>query len=71
MVLEEKSASQWLHECAEAGLDCTFVATNSDGTIYKGALVQEGEKLVIQTRRVKTQSEVKNRLQELKNKRIV
>jgi hypothetical protein len=71
MVLEEKSASQWLHEMANAGFDGTVIATNHDGTIYKGNLVEDGEKIAIQMRRVKTQDEVKNRLQALKNKSIV
>jgi hypothetical protein len=65
------SISEWMKDMAEQGFYGTVVATNHDGTVYKGELILDGEKIVTEMRRVKTQEELKNRLQELKNKSIV
>ena len=67
----ELTISEWLHEMADAGFDGIFVATNNDGRVYKGAIALDDGKMRVASKKIPTPSEVKNRLQELKNKSIV
>ena len=64
----ELTISEWLHEMAEAGFTGSFKALNNDGRLYKGMLHQEGDKVVVKSRRVPQQEEVRRKIMEqLKN----
>jgi hypothetical protein len=67
----ELTISEWLQAMADEGFDGVFVATNNDGRVYKGAIALDGEKMRVSSKKIPTSNEVKNRLQELKNKSIV
>jgi hypothetical protein len=69
----ELTVSEWLHQMAEAGFTGRFMALNNDGRLYKGELLpNEDGHVVIKSRRVPQQEEVRKKLlQELKNKSIV
>jgi hypothetical protein len=67
----ELTISEWLHEMADAGFDGIFVATNNDGRVYKGDIALEDGKMRVASKKIPTPNEVKNRLQELKNKSII
>ena len=49
---------------ADAGFTGTFKALNNDGTLYKGFLVEDGEKVVIKAKKVPQQEEARKRILE-------
>jgi hypothetical protein len=63
----ELTISEWLQAMADEGFDGIFVATNNDGRVYKGAIALEDGKMRVASKKIPTPSEVKNRLQQLKN----
>ena len=68
----ELTINEFVLALAGDGKPWDFIATNNDGRIYKGSVKpDENGKITISSKKVPTEDEVKNRLQELKNKRIV
>ena len=69
---QESSIRDFVLGLAGDGKHWNFVATNNDGRVYKGHVKpDENGNVVITSKKVPTSEEVKNRLQELKNKSIV
>ncbi len=63
----EMSVAEWMQSMADAGFDGKFTATANDGRQYKGELVKQGDKMVVKSRRIPTEAEVKAKMQQLKN----
>jgi hypothetical protein len=64
----ELTISEWLNEMADEGFTGKFIATNNDGRVYKGDLIERDDgKVVIKSRKIPTQEETRNNiLQQLK-----
>ena len=60
----ELTISEWLHEMAEAGFTGQFKALNNDGRLYKGELMQEGDKVLVKSRKVPQQEEARRKILE-------
>ena len=59
-----ETAKDFLQDMADAGFTGTFKALNNDGTLYKGFLIEEGEKVVIKAKKVPQQEDVRRRILE-------
>ena len=62
----EMSMNDWIQSMAEAGFDGEFFAVANDGRQYKGELVKKDGKIVVKSRRVPTQEELKEKMNALK-----
>lgn len=62
----ELSIAEWMQEMADAGFDGEFFVVGNDGRQYKGELVKQGDKMIVKSRRVPTEAELKAKMQQLK-----
>lgn len=63
----ELSIAEWMQEMADAGFDGEFFVVGYDGRQYKGEIKREDGKMVVKSRRVPTEAELKAKMQQLKN----
>jgi hypothetical protein len=59
-----ETVKDFLQDMADAGFTGTFKALNNDGSLFKGYLIEEGEKVVIKAKKVPQQEEARKRILE-------
>ena len=63
----ELSIAEWMQEMADAGFDGEFFVVGNDGRQYKGEIKREDGKMVVKSRRIPTEAEIKATMLKLKN----